>query len=127
MEAADNHNALIAQLPSEIIGLKNHVAGALDRAEEGKRLLPQGVQVAKREDAFRCLVAKIDPQSGGISRIGPVNAANGQKKRTAHFSNFKRPVDFEILDNHNLLKIHELFDKWRKILSKFLATGLLSG
>jgi hypothetical protein len=25
------------------------------------------------------------------------------------------------------LKIHELFDKWRKILSKFLATGLLSG
>ena len=74
VETADNHDPGVTQLPGEIIDLEDQVAGTLDRAKERNHLLPQNIQVPKRKDAFRCLVAKIAPQNGRIPRIRLVNA-----------------------------------------------------
>ena len=73
MEAADNYYVPVAQFSGKVLGLKNQIARTLDRAKKGQRLLPQNIQVTKREDASRGLVAKIFPQSGGIPHIRPVN------------------------------------------------------
>jgi hypothetical protein len=74
VEAADNHDPGVAQLPGKVIGLKDQLAGTLDRAKESKGLLPQNIQVTKRKDAFRYLVAKMASQSGRIPLIRLVNA-----------------------------------------------------
>jgi hypothetical protein len=47
VEAADNYDTGVAQLPGEIVDLKNQISRTLDGTEEGERLLLQLVQVTK--------------------------------------------------------------------------------
>jgi hypothetical protein len=92
MEAADNYDPGVAQFPGEVVGLEDQVAGTLDRAKESKRLPPQNIQITKRKDAFRCLIAKETVEGTRIAVVGLINTNRHQHTCPVN------PVPFEISD-----------------------------
>jgi hypothetical protein len=62
MEAADHRNAGVAHGTDEVVSLKDHVAGAPDRAEEGEQRATDQVEVADGGEGWL-----VPPERGRIA------------------------------------------------------------